>query len=70
MARECALCGKHTQAGVMSARNVKKSSGWYHRAPHKPRKFVPNLQPRKVNFGMGIMTVRVCTKCLKTMVKV
>lgn len=70
MAKVCDICGKKTQSGIMSARNVKKTSGWYNRAPHKKRTFEPNLQSKKINLGFGIVSLKVCTKCLRSMVKI
>lgn len=70
MSKVCDICGKKTMFGITNARNVKKTSGWYHRAPHKNRTFEPNLQPRKINLGCGIVNIKLCTKCLKTIVKV
>lgn len=60
MARTCELCGKSTQVGhrVSHAKNITL------------RKVKPNLRRVKVVVGGRSKTMKICTKCLKSKIKV
>ncbi|MDR0976032.1 MAG: 50S ribosomal protein L28 [Christensenellaceae bacterium] len=58
MSRVCELCGK----GKMDGKTVSHS----HRTA--PRKYVPNLQKETLELAEGQkVTLKVCTKCKKTL---
>ena len=59
MAAKCAICGKGPVAGnnVSHANNKTK------------RRFKPNLQKAKIKMDGRLKSVRVCTRCLRTLGK-
>ena len=60
MARECELCGKGKMRGNTVSHSNRKA----------PRHYKPNLQKETVEFDGTSMTLKVCTKCKKTVKKV
>ncbi|CEM62502.1 50S ribosomal protein L28 [Treponema phagedenis] len=56
MARKCEICGKGTVAG----HNVSKSMN------HTKRVWKPNLVEVKTEVGGRTLTVKMCTRCLKS----
>jgi large subunit ribosomal protein L28 len=56
LARVCNICGKKPMVGfnVSHAHNKTK------------RRWKPNLQRAKVEYGGSVRTMRVCTSCLKS----
>ena len=59
MAGKCDVCGKTTQFG----RNVSFSKR------RTNRMFKPNVQPRVMTINGVTKRVKICTNCLRTMVK-
>ncbi|MDR1917463.1 MAG: 50S ribosomal protein L28 [Christensenellaceae bacterium] len=60
MSRVCELCGKGKMAGNTVSHSNKKA----------PTKYVPNLQKETIVFDDGAkMTMKICTKCKKTLAK-
>lgn len=59
MAGKCEVCGKTTQFG----RNVSFSKR------RTNRKFMPNIQSRRFVVNGVSKRIKVCTSCLRTMVK-
>ncbi|NIN63773.1 MAG: 50S ribosomal protein L28 [Anaerolineae bacterium] len=59
MARECDICGKGPQFGhsVSHAHNRTK------------RNWQPNLHRKTISDGKSKRTVRICTRCLRTLEK-
>ncbi|MBN1427209.1 MAG: 50S ribosomal protein L28 [Anaerolineae bacterium] len=55
----CEICGKKTMTG----NNVSFSQR------HTRRKFKPNIQKTKILRDGKLVSIKVCTKCLKTMSK-
>jgi large subunit ribosomal protein L28 len=64
----CEICGKHTVIG----RNIRhKSSGRWERKAHKtPRTFQPNVHRHWVVMDGKRQRLKICTRCLKTTLKV
>ncbi|HHJ06721.1 MAG TPA: 50S ribosomal protein L28 [Anaerolineae bacterium] len=56
---KCAICGKGPQFG----HNVS------HSMRHTKRQWKPNIQKTTIYEGGRKKTIKVCTKCLKTMAK-
>ncbi|MEL3904602.1 MAG: 50S ribosomal protein L28 [Treponemataceae bacterium] len=56
MARVCDICGKGTSTG----HTVSKSKH------HTKRVWKPNLLKMKTEIGGTVMSVRICTRCLKS----
>ena len=68
MARECSVCGKHTQVGSQVCRRgiSKKKGGIGIRiTSREKRTFKANIQRVKVMVGKTPKRVRVCTRCIK-----
>jgi len=60
MARECQLCGKGKMRGNTVSHSNRKA----------PRHYKPNLQKETIEFEDGqSVSVKVCTKCKKTVKK-
>jgi len=59
MAMKCDICGKGPQFGhnVSHAHNVTN------------RRFNPNLQKKRIEVNGKTKTVKICTRCLRTMAK-
>jgi len=68
MAARCDLCSK----GKAFGRNIRhKSTGRWQRKAHKTnREFLPNLQRQMVYREGRRVRMRLCTRCLRTEVKV
>lgn len=70
MSRVCEICGKKVSVGNQYARRglaIKKGGIGLKITGKTLRRFVPNLQAARVfNEGGGVVTIRVCAKCLKT----
>ena len=67
MAAQCDLCGKGTAFG----RNIRhKSTGrWQRKASRTRREFKPNLQQHTVLRGGRRVSLRLCSRCLRTELK-
>ncbi len=68
MSRVCEICGKHTQSGYQIKRRglAKKKGGVGRKITGKTlRKYLPNLKKVKALVKGTVMTMTVCTKCLK-----
>jgi len=67
MAR-CAICGK----GTIHGRNIrhKHAGRWERRAPKTNRIFRANIQKRTVTIDGQPMRIAICTRCLRTQLKV
>ena len=63
----CQVCGKHTMFG----RNIRhKSTGRWQRKAHKTsRTFEPNLHKQRVARAGKMVTMIICTRCLRTETK-
>jgi large subunit ribosomal protein L28 len=60
MSRVCELCGKGKMAGNTVSHSNKRA----------PKKYVPNIQKETINLDDGSkITMKVCTKCKKTLRK-
>ncbi len=59
MAVQCEVCGKKPTYG----HNVS------HAKNHTPRRWVPNVQSKRIMVGGEMVQVHVCTRCLRTMSK-
>lgn len=59
MAVKCEVCGKKPEYGY----NVS------HAKNHTPRRWVPNIQPKRMMVGGEMVRVKICTRCLRTMSK-
>ena len=60
MARVCELCDKGKMHGNTVSHSNRKA----------PRKYVPNLQKETIEFDDGAkVTLKICTKCKKTLAK-
>ncbi len=68
MAGLCEVCGKATVFG----RNIrhKHSGRWNRKAPQTSRFFKPNVQRKKFTIAGRTVRVNVCTRCLRTMMKI
>ncbi len=64
----CQVCAKHTVFG----RNIRhKSSGRWERKAHKTnRSFEPNVHKQRVMVGGKFERIAICTRCLRTTLKV
>ncbi|HEX9068383.1 MAG TPA: 50S ribosomal protein L28 [Ktedonobacterales bacterium] len=60
MAARCDICGRKPQYGNRIS----------HSNRHTKRKFLLNLQTRHMVINGTAQTVKTCTRCLRTMVKV
>jgi len=67
MPASCELCGKQTTFG----RNIRhKSTGrWQRKASRTPREFRPNLQQQTIYRNGKKVTLRLCTRCIRTSLK-
>lgn len=68
MSRRCAICSKKAITGNSIARRGKaKSEGGVGKKTTgiTKRRFLPNLQKRRVIFNGKIKKILVCTKCIK-----
>jgi large subunit ribosomal protein L28 len=59
MSRVCDLCGKGKMHGNTVSHSNRKA----------PRKYKPNLQKETFEIGGTPVTVKLCTKCKKTLAK-
>jgi large subunit ribosomal protein L28 len=59
MAVQCEVCGKKPSYG----HNVS------HAKNHTPRRWVPNIQVKRVMLGDQYVRLKICTRCLRTMSK-
>jgi len=59
MAVQCEVCGKKPSYGY----NVS------HAKNHTPRRWVPNIQEKRVLVNGEMVRVKICTRCLRTMSK-
>jgi len=59
MAVRCEVCGKKPSYG----HNVS------HAKNHTPRRWVPNIQQKRVLVGGELVRLKICTRCLRTMSK-
>lgn len=61
------MCGKHTVFG----RNIrhKHSGKWERKAPVTSRTFKPNVHKKALFFGDAKLRVNVCSRCLRSQVK-
>lgn len=64
---QCEFCGKSKQFGRYIRH--KHSIGWALRAPKKPRVFNPNVQKTKIMIDGSMRSVKICTRCLRTLQK-
>jgi large subunit ribosomal protein L28 len=60
MANRCDVCGKRPQYGHKVSHSNRKAN----------RRFLPNVQHRRLTLNGVTRNVYVCTRCLRTMVKV
>lgn len=68
MARVCELCNRKTETGnSISRRGLAKAKGGVGRriTGRSKRKFKPNIQRVRADFGGTIRRVKVCTRCMK-----
>ena len=67
MPASCELCGKQTTFG----RNIRhKSTGrWQRKASRTPREFRPNLQQQTIYRSGKKVSLRLCTRCIRTSLK-
>ena len=64
----CEVCGKHT---VFGRRIRHKHSGrWNRKAPKTSRTFKPNISRRRFKIDGKTVRINICTRCLRTMLKV
>jgi large subunit ribosomal protein L28 len=65
---QCEFCGKSKQFGnyIRHAHSV----AWARRAPKKNRVFNPNVQKTKIMVNGAMRSVKICTRCMRTMQKV
>lgn len=59
MARRCEVCGKAPASG----HNVS------HSMRHTKRRFLPNIQERRMSIGGVERRVKICTRCLRSQYK-
>lgn len=64
----CDVCGKTTRFG----RHIRHqhSGRWERKAPKKSRTFQPNVNKQRVMIDGGWQRINICTRCLRTLVKV
>lgn len=60
MAARCDVCHRKPQAGNRVSHSNRKTH----------RRFMLNLQHRRLEIGGKVQNVKICTRCLRTMVKV
>ncbi len=60
MAASCDVCGRRPQYGNRVSHSNRKTH----------RRFMINLQHRRLEIGGVMRNVKICTRCLRTMVKV
>ncbi len=65
---QCQFCGKHRMAGNYIRH--RHSVAWARRAPKKPRSFEPNIQKTKIMIDGAMRSVKICTRCIRTLQKV
>jgi ribosomal protein L28 len=67
MPASCDLCAKQTTFG----RNIRhKSTGrWQRKASRTPREFRPNLQQQTIYRDGKKVSLRLCTRCIRTSLK-
>ncbi len=68
MGQQCAICGKTPQVGNrVSQRGKAKYLGGNGRKTTgiSRRQFKPNLQKIRIQQGGGVVTRRVCTRCIR-----
>ncbi|RIV28252.1 50S ribosomal protein L28 [Alicyclobacillaceae bacterium I2511] len=56
MARRCDICGKGPQTGNFVSHAENKTR----------RRWLPNIQPVRVNLNGTVKRIQVCTRCLKS----
>jgi large subunit ribosomal protein L28 len=68
MPTTCDICGKGTTFG----RNIrhKHSGRWQRKAPRTNRTFRANVQVKKLTLNGQSRRLHICTRCLRTQVKV
>jgi len=68
MATKCEVCGKGTTFG----RNIRHqhSGRWQRKAPRTNRTFKANVHVKSLTIGGKTRRVNICTRCLRTQVKV
>jgi large subunit ribosomal protein L28 len=68
MPTTCDICGKGTTFG----RNIrhKHSGRWQRKAPRTNRIFRANVQVKKLTHNGQTRRLHICTRCLRTQVKV
>jgi large subunit ribosomal protein L28 len=59
MAVTCEVCGKKPSYG----------SNVSHAKNHTPRRWVPNVQVKRIMVGDEYRRVKICTRCLRTLSK-
>lgn len=64
----CQVCSKHTVFG----RNIRHSTSgrWERKAHATSRTFEPNLHKQRVMVGGKSQRIYICTRCLRTTLKV
>jgi ribosomal protein L28 len=62
------MCGKTKMFG----RHIRYKHGgkWERRAPRRNRVFEPNVQKTKIPINGVMRSVRICTRCMRTLQKV
>ena len=65
---KCDYCGKSKMFGHTIQYN--HGGKWALRAPKKRRVFEPNVQKKKVMVDGVMRSMRICTRCLRTLQKV
>lgn len=55
MAKICSVCGKKPSTGMKVSHSHRRTK----------RRWMPNLQPVRIQVGGGARRTRVCTSCLK-----
>ena len=69
MSRRCGICGKKAQTGsTIARRGLPKAKGGVglKTTGITKRRFLPNLQPRRVVVKGKVKKILVCAKCIKT----
>ena len=69
MSRRCGFCGKKALTGSTIARRglAKKKGGVGKKTTGiTKRRFLPNLQPKRVLIAGKVKKILVCTKCIKS----
>lgn len=68
MARKCEICGKTAMSGnSVTRRGMAKSKGGVGKKTTgiTKRRFLPNLQPKRIVVAGKIKKILICAKCLK-----